>query len=102
MSLSTILVGVSLFLLVAKARSNAAILVSNCPTALTQNVIHGVLYAYTSERLPSVHRGTGSGIASCFSRVCGLMAPIIWAYMGTTGPTILYVSASFVLLAGVF
>ena len=99
--LSTLLTGVFLFLFVATARTNAAILGFNCATALTQNVMYGVLYAYTPEILPSVHRGTGSGIASCFNRICGLMAPIIGAYVGTTGPTILYVSASLFLVAGV-
>lgn len=101
LGLSTILTGVFLFLFVARARTNAAILGFNCATALTQNVMYGVLYAYTPEILPSVHRGTGSGIASCFNRVCGLMAPIIGAYVGTTGPTILYVSASLFLVAGI-
>ena len=99
--LSTILTGVFLFLFVATARTDAAILGFNCATALTQNVMYGVLYAYTPEILPSVHRGTGSGIAACFNRICGLMAPIIGAYIGTSGPTILYVSASLFLVAGI-
>jgi MFS family permease len=99
--LSTILTGVFLFLFVAKARTTTSVLGFNCATALTQNLMYGVLYAYTPEVLPSVHRGTGSGIAACFNRICGLMAPIIGAYLGTTGPTILYVSASLFLVAGV-
>lgn len=99
--LSTILTGVFLLLFVSKARTNAEILGFNCATALTQNVMYGVLYAYTPEILPSVHRGTGSGIASCFNRVCGLMAPIIAAYVATTGLAILDVSATLFLIAGV-
>jgi hypothetical protein len=63
--------------------------------------MYGVLYACTPEILPSLHREPGSGIASCFNRVCGPMAPIIGAYVGTSGPAILYVSASLFLVAGV-
>jgi MFS family permease len=92
---------VFLFLFVATARSSAAILGFNCAIALFENIMYGVLYAYTPEILPSVHRGTGSGIAACFNRICGLMAPIIGAYVGVSGPTILYVSASLFIVAGV-
>ena len=85
--LSTVLTGIFLLLNDSKARTNAEILGFNCAIALTQNAMYGVLYAYTLEILPSVHRGTGSGIASCFNRVCGLMAQIIGAYVETTAHT---------------
>ena len=63
--------------------------------------MYGVLYSYTPEILPSIHRGTGSGIAACLNRICGVMAPIISAYLGTTGPTVLYVSAGLFVVAGI-
>jgi len=66
MSLSTILTGVFLFLFTAKARTNAAILGFSCATALTQNVMYGVLYAYTlkSYRVSIAERGRGSRLVS--------------------------------------
>lgn len=59
----------------------------------------GSLYCYTPEVIPSVHRGTGTGIASAFNRICGLMAPIIATYVGFTS-TPIFVSAAMYLAAG--
>ena len=59
----------------------------------------GALYCYTPEVIPSVHRGTGTGIAAAFNRLCGLMAPIITAYVGFTDVPV-YVSAALFLAAG--
>jgi hypothetical protein len=59
----------------------------------------GALYCYTPEVIPSVHRGTGTGIAAAFNRICGLMAPIIATYVGFTDVPI-YVSASLYMAAG--
>ena len=59
----------------------------------------GALYCYTPEVIPSMHRGTGTGIAAAFNRICGLMAPIIATYVGFTS-TPVYVSASLYVVAG--
>lgn len=59
----------------------------------------GALYCYTPEVIPSVHRGTGTGIAAAFNRICGLMAPIIATYVGFSDVPI-YVSASLYMAAG--
>jgi hypothetical protein len=60
----------------------------------------GALYCYTPEVIPSIHRGTGTGLASAFNRVCGLMAPIIATYVGFT-TTPVYVSAGMFMGAGI-
>lgn len=60
----------------------------------------GALYCYTPEVIPSVHRGTGCGIAAAANRICGLMAPIIATYVGFSN-TPLFVSASLWMVAGV-
>ena len=59
----------------------------------------GALYCYTPEVIPSVHRGTGTGIAATFNRICALMAPIIATYAGYTN-TPIFVSAALYALAG--
>jgi hypothetical protein len=59
----------------------------------------GALYCYTPEVIPSVHRGTGTGLASAFNRICGLQAPIIATYVGYTN-TPIFVSASMFAVAG--
>jgi hypothetical protein len=59
----------------------------------------GALYCYTPEVIPSLHRGTGTGLASAFNRICGLMAPIIATYVGYSD-TPIFVSAALYLAAG--
>ncbi len=122
MSLGTVLTGVFLFAFTA-ARTDAQNLAFNCVTALTQNVMYGVLYgkflaqtspfamlhmltlvsdtlAYTPEVFPAPHRGTGDGIAASFNRVCGLMAPIIAIYATGNVNVPVYVAAGLFLAAG--
>jgi hypothetical protein len=54
------------------------------PAALTklQNIMYGVLYAYTPEVFPAPSRGTGTGIASLLNRIAGLLAPAVAAQTG--------------------
>lgn len=59
----------------------------------------GALYYYTPEVIPSLHRGTGTGIAAAFNRICGLQAPIIATYVGYNNKPI-FVSASLFVVAG--
>ncbi|KDN42608.1 MFS general substrate transporter [Tilletiaria anomala UBC 951] len=100
MSLGTVLTGVFLFAFTA-ARTSAQNLAFNCVTALTQNIMYGVLYGYTPEVFPAPHRGTGDGIAASFNRICGLMAPIIAIYGSANNPNVpVYVSAALFVLAG--
>jgi hypothetical protein len=60
----------------------------------------GALYCYTPEVIPSLHRGTGAGLAAAFNRICGLMAPIITTCVGYPDVPI-FVSASLYLVAGI-
>ena len=48
--------------------------------------MYGVLYAYTPEIFPAPVRGTGTGIASCLNRICGLCAPIVAVNAGKANP----------------
>ena len=98
MSIATMLTGVFLFLFTT-ARNQAAILGFNCATSFTQNVMYGVLFAYTPDIFPSTSRGTGSGLCSCFNRICGLLAPIISAYSPSDTNVPIYVSASLFIAA---
>ncbi|KAF2174065.1 hypothetical protein M409DRAFT_16339 [Zasmidium cellare ATCC 36951] len=81
------------------ARTPAEILAFNCVATFAQYIMWGALYCYTPEVIPSMHRGTGTGIAAAFNRICGLMAPIIATYVGYTS-TPVYVSASLYVAAG--
>ncbi|KAF9264068.1 MFS general substrate transporter [Marasmius fiardii PR-910] len=76
MAVSTALTGVFLFLFTT-SRSEEAVLGFSCASALTQNAMYGVLFAYTPEVFPAPHRGTGDALCSAFNRVTGLLAPVI-------------------------
>lgn len=81
MAIGTLLTGVFVFAGVG-APNRGAFLAFNCLEACFQNIMYGVLYAYTPEVFPAPHRGTGDGIASSLNRVFGLFAPIIAIYTG--------------------
>ncbi|KAK7753137.1 hypothetical protein SLS62_004869 [Diatrype stigma] len=68
--------------------------------ALFQNIMYGVLYAYTPEVFPAPNRGTGSGIASFLNRVAGLCAPIVAVQAGASNPLApIYASGALFLAA---
>ncbi|KAI1610283.1 MFS general substrate transporter [Exophiala viscosa] len=98
LGLSLILTSVFLFAF-TRARTQAQILAFNCVSSFVQYIMWGALYCYTPEVIPSIHRGTGTGLAAAFNRICGLMAPIIATYVGYTN-TPIYVSASLYIVAG--
>ncbi|KAN0065621.1 hypothetical protein ACQY0O_000750 [Thecaphora frezii] len=96
MALGTLLTGIFLFAFTT-AKNEAAVLGFNCVTAATQNVMYGVLYAWTPETFPAPHRGTADGIASSLNRILGALAPIIGIY--ATGSAPIYVAASLFIAA---
>ncbi|EPQ27410.1 uncharacterized protein PFL1_04948 [Pseudozyma flocculosa PF-1] len=96
MALGTLLTGIFLFAFTT-AKTNGAVLGFNCVTALTQNIMYGVLYSWTPETFPAPHRGTADGIASSLNRIFGAMAPIIGIYAVGSAP--IYVSASLFIAA---
>ncbi|KAI4228367.1 MAG: hypothetical protein LQ349_006561 [Xanthoria aureola] len=57
-----------------------------CLEAFFQNIMYGVLYAYTPEVFPAPNRGTGTGIASMLNRIAGLCAPIVAVNAGQEDP----------------
>jgi len=58
-----------------------------------QNIMYGVLYAYTPEVFPAPNRGTGTGIASLLNRITGICAPIVAANSGVKDPSAPIVAA---------
>lgn len=114
LGLALILTSVFQFAFTA-ARTQAQILGFNCAVSFVSYImckcvlsrspdnadeqIGGALYCYTPEVIPSIHRGTGTGIAAAFNRICGLMAPIIATYVGFTN-TPIFVPASLYIVAG--
>lgn len=79
MAISTLITGVILFCFTASSNSNIQLVCSSL-TAFFQNIMYGVLYAYTPEVFPAPNRGTGTGVASFFNRLAGVMAPIVAIY----------------------
>jgi hypothetical protein len=85
MAISTMLSGIILFCFTINANPNAQLVCSSLE-AFFQNIMYGVLYAYTPEVFPAPNRGSGTGIASFFNRLCGVMAPIVAIYGGQANP----------------
>lgn len=100
MASSTCLTGIFLFLF-TQAKNEAGVLGFNCATALTQNAMYGVLYAYTPEVFPAPHRGTGDALCSALNRLLGIMAPIIATYGDLTTNAPLFVAASLFIVTSV-
>ncbi|GKT90653.1 major facilitator superfamily transporter [Colletotrichum tofieldiae] len=80
--------------------SPASQLFFSCVEAFSQNIMYGVLYAFTPEIFPAPVRGAGTGVASFLNRAMGLLAPVLAANMpgdGTTTP--IYLSGALILAA---
>lgn len=98
-AVATLLTGVFLFLFTASTNSNYQ-LTFTCLEAFFQNIMYGVLYAYTPEVFPAPNRGTGTGIASFFNRICGLCAPLVAIHGGQANPKApIYASGGLMLAA---
>ncbi|KAI9846621.1 MAG: hypothetical protein M1838_001220 [Thelocarpon superellum] len=99
MATATLLSGIFLFLFTT-TRNPSIQLTFTSLEAFFQNIMYGVLYAYTPEVFPAPNRGTGTGIASFLNRIAGLCAPIIGANAPTSNPAIpLYVAGALFLSA---
>jgi MFS family permease len=99
MAISTMLSGIFLFLFTISAESTLQLAFSSIE-AFFQNIMYGVLYAYTPEVFPAPNRGTGTGIASFLNRVGGLCAPIIAANIPDSNPNApVFVSGGLILAA---
>jgi MFS family permease len=97
MAIATLITGVLLFCFTASTSSNIQLLCS-CLEAFFQNIMYGVLYAYTPETFPAPNRGTGTGISSCLNRISGLCAPLVAIYAGSANPNApIYASGALIL-----
>ncbi|KAL4873248.1 hypothetical protein BDV12DRAFT_160677 [Aspergillus spectabilis] len=99
MVISTLITGVLLFCFTASTDPDIQLVCSSLE-AFFQNIMYGVLYAYTPEVFPAPNRGTGTGISSCLNRIAGLCAPIVAIYGGSANPDApIYASGGLILAA---
>ncbi|KAK7754828.1 hypothetical protein SLS62_003142 [Diatrype stigma] len=98
---STLVSAAFLFLFAAVGgASPAAQLLFTCVESFCQNIMYGVLYAFTPEVFPAPVRGVGTGAASFLNRVAGLVAPVLAANVPGDGATVpIYMSAALILAA---
>ena len=100
LAISTLVSALFLFLFVTFGTNPTLQLFFTCVEAFCQNIMYGVLYAFTPEIFPAPVRGAGTGVASFLNRATGLIAPILAANVpgdGTTMP--IYLSAILILAA---
>lgn len=101
MLISTLLSGIFLFLFTLKTTDEYQLAFSSLESFF-QNMMYGVLYAYTPEVFPAPNRGTGTGVASLLNRVAGLCAPIIATNTVAGDPRVpVWVAGGLILGAGV-
>jgi len=86
MAVSTLISGIFLYMFTINSNPDWQTLCSSLE-GFFQNVMYGVLYAYTPEVFPAPIRGTGTGIASLLNRIAGLAAPVVAATIGSKHPT---------------
>jgi MFS family permease len=86
MAVSTLISGILLYLFTLDSSPGWQTLCSSLG-AFFQNIMYGVLYAYTPEVFPAPVRGTGTGIASLLNRIAGIAAPVVAATVGSAHPT---------------
>ncbi|TGO19116.1 hypothetical protein BTUL_0006g01530 [Botrytis tulipae] len=99
MAFATMIAGVCFFLFTISSDSSFQ-LGFGCAASFFQNIMFGILYAYTPETFPGSSRGTGCGIAHSLNRLGGIIAPLIAANVGASNPSIpIYVSGSLILAA---
>lgn len=99
MAIATMITGVLIFCFTANTNPNIQLLCSSLE-AFFQNIMYGVLYAYTPEVFPSPNRGTGTGISSCLNRIAGLCAPLVAIYAGgSNADAPIYASGALILAA---
>ncbi|GFP56199.1 MFS siderochrome iron transporter 1 [Trichoderma asperellum] len=97
---STVISAVFLFVFAAYGTTSTTQLIFSCIEAFAQNIMYGVLYAFTPEIFPAPVRGAGTGVASFLNRLTGLMAPLIAANIPGDGSTTpIYMSAVLILAA---
>ena len=98
-SIATLITGVLIFCFTVSTDPNVQLAFSSLEFFF-QNIMYGVLYAYTPEVFPAPNRGTGTGISSSLNRIAGLCAPIVGIYAGDANPKApIYASGGLMLAA---
>ncbi|RYP63984.1 hypothetical protein DL769_006810 [Monosporascus sp. CRB-8-3] len=85
MAIATAISGMFLFLFTTSGNPDVQLVFSSLE-AFFQNIMYGVLFAYTPEVFPAPNRGTGTGISSFLNRIAGLCAPIVAVKGGEADP----------------
>lgn len=99
MAIATVITGVIIFCFTTSTDPNIQLTCSSLE-AFFQNIMYGVLYAYTPEVFPAPVRGTATGISSFFNRLAGLCAPLVAIYGGGANPNApIYASGGLILAA---
>ncbi|KAI0005637.1 membrane transporter [Xylariaceae sp. FL0662B] len=100
LAISTLVSAVFLFLFVVFGTTPDTQLFFTCVEAFCQNIMYGVLYAFTPEVFPAPVRGAGTGVASFLNRCAGLVAPLLAANVPGDGTkTPIYMSAVLIMAA---
>lgn len=100
LAIATLVSAIFLFLFVTFGTTPNVQLFFTCIEAFTQNIMYGVLYAFTPEIFPAPVRGAGTGVASFLNRMTGLVAPVIAANIPGDGTKLpIYLSAALILAA---
>jgi MFS family permease len=98
LAISTFISAIFLFLFAEYGKTPGSQLAFSCVEAFAQNIMYGVLYAFTPEIFPAPVRGAGTGVASFLNRVTGLAAPILAATIPGDGATTpIYLSGMLIL-----
>lgn len=99
MAVASMITGIFIFCFTISGDADFQLTFS-CLEAFFQNIMYGVLYAYTPEVFPAPNRGTGTGISSFFNRLAGLCAPIVAVNAGSSNPKApIYASGGLILAA---
>ena len=100
LAIATLVSAVFLFMFATFGHSPGSQLVFSCIEAFAQNIMYGVLYAFTPEIFPAPVRGAGTGVASFLNRATGLVAPVLAANVPGDGTKLpIYLSAVLILAA---
>lgn len=97
LAISTLVSALFLYLFVTFGTTPNSQLFFTCVEAFTQNIMYGVLYAFTPEMFPAPARGAGTGVASFLNRAAGLVAPVLAANIPGDGTRLpVYLSAALI------
>ncbi|KAM0747906.1 MFS general substrate transporter [Meredithblackwellia eburnea MCA 4105] len=95
MAISTLLTSLATFVFVF-VDSQSGVVGSSTVVSLAASLMYAVIYSYTPEVFPPSIRGTATGLASSFSRLAGIVAPLLTGVLLSINVSLpLFVSAGF-------